>query len=78
MNGSVEHLLIGLTLLQDAYIVFTMINLLDNPLEVVLDIPHVLRIVSGQGHLLTLTAAALRYSLTPQTPEDQTTGEQTV
>ena len=29
--------------------------------------------VSGRGHLLTLTAAALRYSLTPQTPEDQTT-----
>ena len=34
--------------------------------------------LSGWGHLLTLTAAALRYSLTPQTPEDQTTSEQTV
>ena len=34
--------------------------------------------VSGWGHLLTLTAAALRYSLTPQTPEDQTTSKQTV
>ena len=30
--------------------------------------------LSGRGHLLTLTVAALRYSLTPQTPEDQTTG----
>ena len=34
--------------------------------------------LSGQGHLLTLTAAALRYSLTLQTLEDQTTGKQTV
>ena len=32
------------------------------------------RSVSGRGHLLTLTVAALRYSPTPQTPEDQTTG----
>ena len=31
-------------------------------------------LVSGRGHLLTLTVAALRYSPTPQTPEDQTTG----
>ena len=44
-DGSVECLLIGLTLLQDTYVVFTMINLLNDPLEVVLDIPHVLRIV---------------------------------
>ena len=34
--------------------------------------------MSGQGHLLTLTVAALRYSLTPQTLEDQTTSEQRV
>ena len=34
--------------------------------------------LSGRGHLLTLTVAALRYSLTPQTPEDKTTGKQMV
>ena len=44
------------------------------------EIPHPLLVhsitlqLSGWGHLLTLTVAALRYSLTPQTPEDQTTG----
>ena len=44
-DGSVERLLIGLTLLQDTYVIFAMIDLLNDPLEVVLDIPHILRIV---------------------------------
>ena len=44
-DGSVKCLLIGLTSLQETYIIFTMINLLYNPLEVTLDTPHILRIV---------------------------------
>ena len=68
-DGLVERLLIGLTLLQDAYIIFTMIDLLYDPLEVILDIPHILCIVlevNIQAHLCTISLLLITNNMVQQ------------
>ena len=57
-DGLVEHLLISLALLQSSNVILAMINLLHNPLEVVLDIPDILHVVlevNIQAHLHTIS-----------------------